>query len=105
MLNFEAITVNDLSRILKLDSLIFTTPSESKNVHLDRLKTFPFGCFILTVNGNDVGYFETEIWDNFHEPKENIHASKFHNSNEKILYLSNMGLLPNLRGRGGAVKF
>lgn len=72
-----------INKIMKEEHQIFNKIVESKEVILNRIETFPKGCFGIFYNENLVGYITSEIWGKHNMVKLNVKASDNHNPKGK----------------------
>lgn len=111
-LNFRTATEKDLDSIMKIEQTSFSSSvREKKETFLQRLRLFSSGFFIMEYENEVVGYLSSELW-NLHESysKENFaldhNTAAVHQPKGTELYISSMGIFPEMRGKGaGALLF
>lgn len=99
-LEFENPDNHNLDEFIKVDGMIFQDIYEPEEVKLERLTTYPSGCYLARDGEKPVGVLTTELWSDFHEPRIGSRAADFHDPQGKILYVTSFGLLNDYRGKG-----
>lgn len=102
------VTLNDLNDILKIenDSFIANIREDSETIK-ERIESFADGFLVLCSKNTNtpIGYISSEIWNY----KDNVSVSDFllghsikdaHNIHGNEIYISSMGLLKEVRGKG-----
>lgn len=90
----------DVTSIMRVDLKAFGHKWDDEEVFLDRITVFPEGCLGIFEDDNLVAFITSEIWSDYHKPEYNRKASKHHDVNGKILYVTDMAVLPNYQGKG-----
>lgn len=98
--------IGDIDDILGIECSSFVDSiCETRDVFLERIKTFEEGFIVAQYKGKVVGYLCTEIWNY----NENINKDSFilghsikdsHKANGDELYISSFAILPNVRKYG-----
>ena len=99
MIQIKTPAKEDFRKICIIDKEIFKKDHDKNSVIIDRLKTFPEGCFLALDNDKEVGYLSSEIWSREHTIASNVKASKNHDPKGRILYISGIGILPNYQNK------
>lgn len=94
---------SDLSTIYRIEKSCFPKwvaypPKKLKS----KFDSCPDRFFITELNDKPVGYFWTELWDNFDHGKGNLWNMKNHShvDDGHILYIANVSVLKEARGYG-----
>lgn len=92
--------VSDAQMFYDLDLVIFPRAFEDLEVHRDRLEVYLEGCFKIMDKEKMIGFFESELWSEYHKPAINVKASDRHNPKGTIFFITCIGFLPEYTGRG-----
>lgn len=102
--------IDDIDEIMRIEDACFAPGiRESRDVFLDRIKTFPDGMLVLmpTIDQSRkcAGYLSSEIWSevpaSLHEAWGLGHPAKDRHMDEgEILYVSSFAVDPSYRGNG-----
>lgn len=99
MITITKPTRKNWKKICTIDKEIFKEGHEGDSVLVNRLRTFPEGCFVALDKGREVGYLSAEIWSKKHKIASNINASENHDEKGTILYISGLGVLPHYQNK------
>lgn len=92
----------DIESIMKIEEEGFIEGiRESKEVFLERLRTFPEGFLIFSINGKDIAYMASELWEKADDASFSVgHRIKKASENARILYLSSFAIVKKYQNRG-----
>jgi ribosomal-protein-alanine N-acetyltransferase len=105
-IKFRIAEKNDIEAIMEIEQSSFSRIiCEDKDVFLQRIETFKIGFIVMEYYNRVIGYICSEVW----AYSEKIDKDKFtighlindsHNPNGNEIYISSMGILPEVRGYG-----
>lgn len=105
-ISLRTATENDIADIMKIELSSFERGVyEVKEIFSERVEIFPSGFYVLQINSKLSGYVCSEM----RNYKAKITAEDFtlghsikeaHNPQGSELYISSLGVLPSLRGKG-----
>ncbi|MEK7523824.1 MAG: GNAT family N-acetyltransferase [Patescibacteria group bacterium] len=100
MEQIDFLKLADLDDLKRIDDLAFPQDAEGREIYEDRIKTFPAGCYKITLEGKMVGFLSSELWSEYHPTILNRKASLFHDPVGKIVFVSALGIMPGYQGKG-----
>ncbi len=103
-------TEEDLDEIMQLEGSCFDEDArEDRSVYRERLRQFPEGCRLITIDDQTVGFFISELWNaaTLDEELFEVWPEEIcsHHDDGHRLYISSVALAPEFQGRGITSKF
>ncbi|WP_449221567.1 GNAT family N-acetyltransferase [Tistrella mobilis] len=96
---WRPLTAADLDRLNEIANAVHLDFPEREEVPAERLRLFPGGCFAAVVDGQMVGYAVTHPWIDGRPPALDSLLGALPDDAD-CLYVHDVALLPEARGRG-----